>query len=179
MSPDEVRAALDKTALAEPLGRLIDAGKIVIEPVADSDANAYVTDADGVIHLVAPNLRSDGDVTASLLHEAFHSGVRPLIGDRAWSDLLGRLLSLYNQARRSRGGARGVYDKALARMAHAQETSGPFSDELTPEEFGAYVISEHETMPRAFGDWVRWRGKGMTLLQIGTQFTHDHGVRFA
>jgi hypothetical protein len=108
-----------------------------------------VTDADGVIHLVAPNLRSDGDVKATLLHEAFHSGVRPLIGDKAWSDLLRRLLSLYNQARRSGGGARVVYDKALARMAHAQETSGPFSAELTPEEFGAYVISEHEAMPHA------------------------------
>jgi N12 class adenine-specific DNA methylase len=155
MSPDQVRAVLDNTALAEPIGKLIDAGKIVIEPTADSDANAYVTDADGVIHLVAPNLRSDGDVTASLLHEAFHSGVRPLIGDKAWSDLLGRLNSLYNQARRSTGGARAVYDKALARMAHAQETSGPYSAELTPEEFGAYVISEHETMPRAFGDWAR------------------------
>jgi hypothetical protein len=89
-----------------------------------------------------------------LLHEAFHSGVRPL-GDKAWSDLLGRLNSLYNQARRSVGGARAVYDKALARMAHAQETSGPYSAELTPEEFGAYVISEHETTPRAFGDWAR------------------------
>lgn len=114
-----------------------------------------MTDADGVIHLVAPNLRSDGEVTASLLHEAFHSGVRPLIGNKAWSDLIGRLLSLYNQARRSGGGARAVYDKALVRMAHAQETSGPFSDELTPEEFGAYVISEDDMMPRAFGDWAR------------------------
>ncbi|WP_316205726.1 PLxRFG domain-containing protein [Bradyrhizobium sp. SZCCHNS1012] len=154
MSPEEVRAVLDGTALAGPLGKLIDAGNIVIEPEADSDANAYVTDADGVIHLVSANL-TPGQVTAALLHEAFHSGVRPLIGDKTWSDLLERLNELYNQARRSTGGARGIYDKALERMAHAQETSGPYSAELTPEEFGAYVISELETMPRAFGDWAR------------------------
>ncbi len=172
MSPEQVRSVLDGTALAEPLGKLIDAGKIVIEPGAHSDANAYVTDADGVIHLVAPNLCSDGDVTASLLHEAFHSGVRPLVGDKAWSDLLGRLNSLYNQAKRSGGGARAVYDKALARMTHAQETSGPFSAELTPEEFGTYMISEHETMPRAFGDWAReviGAVKAWALRRFGAQ----------
>lgn len=81
MSPDELRSVLDKTPLAGPLSKLMDAGKIVIEPKAASDANAYVSNDDGVIDLIAPNLRSEGQVTAAALHEAFHSGVHLLIGD--------------------------------------------------------------------------------------------------
>lgn len=40
-------------------------------------------------------------------------------------------------------------------MENVQATSGAFSAALTPEEFGAYVISEDEAMPRAFGAWAR------------------------
>jgi hypothetical protein len=154
MSPEAVRRVLDGTTLAEPLGRLIEAGRVVIEPTADSAANAFVTDADGVIHLVAPNL-TPNLVTASLLHEAFHSGVRPLIGGPAWTNLLKRLDGLYHQAERSGGRARQFFDAARDRMAYAQEVSGPYSAELTPEEFGAYAISEVEAAPRAFADWAR------------------------
>jgi hypothetical protein len=55
MSPAEVRAAIDQSDLAKPLGALIDAGAQKIQRTADSLAEAF-TDEDGIIHLVAPNL---------------------------------------------------------------------------------------------------------------------------
>ncbi|MBI1202599.1 MAG: PLxRFG domain-containing protein [Rhodopseudomonas sp.] len=156
MTAAEVRDVLDGTPWSGAISALIDAGQIKIEDTAPagSQAEAYVTNADGVVHLVASNLAPEA-VSAALLHEVFHSGVRPLVGDAAWTKLQGRLKSLYNQAKGSKGGARTVYDAALARMAHAEQVAGAYSEELTPEEFGAYIISEHETMPRAFGDWAR------------------------
>ena len=55
MSPDEVRAAIAQSDLAEPLGALIDDRRLKIQCTAVSAAEAF-TDEDGTIHLVAPNL---------------------------------------------------------------------------------------------------------------------------
>ena len=153
MSPDEVRTAIDQSDLAKPLGALIDAGALKIQRTADFAAEAF-TDEDGTIHLVAPKL-SPGSLRSAVLHEAFHSR-RSTPNRQQRMVRSNRPAPQYLQSgqavrrRRSRGLRQGARPHG-ARAGNIRSVLG----RLTPEEFGAYVISEHETMSRAFGDWAR------------------------
>ena len=124
MSPDEVRTAIDQSDLAKPLGALIDAGALKIQRTAAVSRLRLSQMRTAQFTWLRRNSRPDPCGLPCCMRLST-TRVPPLIGNNAWSDLLGRLLSIYNQAKRSGGGARAVYDKALARMAHAQETSGP------------------------------------------------------
>lgn len=109
-------------------------------------ANGYVTDSDGVIHLVAPNL-SPGIVTGVLLHEAFHSGVRPLIGDAAWTALLGR---------------RQWIEEGLLRYVDNKEKAGAWSLsiglQLPKEGLGHSPTTKHRRRLNVLGPMMFSRG---------------------
>lgn len=111
-----------------------------------------VTAPDNTIHLVASNLTPQ-TANAVLLHEMFHSGVESLVGSKRWAELQGRLASLYRQAEQSSGKARGIYDRALARVASAK-AQGAVATRMEVEEFGAYMIEEYESLPAGFRKWV-------------------------
>lgn len=145
--------------LGDTVSQLIAQHRVVLHdtaetlPVKDAPAGVRgVTMPDGTIHLVAANLTPETALPV-LLHEAFHQGGEKLIGNAAWTDLMGRLESLHRQARQSSGRAREFYDAARARVAGAQR-SGAVPETLTAEEFGAYTIENYEQAPAAFRKWV-------------------------
>lgn len=142
------------------IGRLIDAGSIRLhaDPEALFGENAAygtqaATDERGTIHLIAENLE-EGYVFPTLLHEAFHGGVRPLIGSKQWDSLQGRLGQLYRQYQRSGGRARQFWDNAKARIDYAQKMGDTMSEQRIIEEFGAYAVEEYETAPATLRKWV-------------------------
>ncbi len=102
--------ALRAELAAHPLGslsaQLIDAGKVRIVETAHPDAPAGAqgwTEADGAITLVAGAIPK-GKAMAVLLHEAFHAGARPLLGEAAWGKLTrgaGDFISGKGDARRA------------------------------------------------------------------------------
>lgn len=161
MEPAAVRAAVIQGRVGGIVGRLIDAGQIVIhadpstlpETLGRSLAGVQAATApDGKIHLVASNL-TPSTAQAVLLHEAFHSGAKALVGSQRWGELMDRLGQLYRQAERSTGKAREFFDRAAARVDFAQN-NGAVANGLEAEEFGAYLIEEYETAPAAFRKWV-------------------------
>lgn len=171
--PSSAAPSLRSDLVAGPTGamvrRLLDGGRIVIADRAPAGAPAGVqgwTAPDGTVTLVAPAIAA-GQAQAVLLHEMFHAGVRPLVGDAAWHALLDRLGRLYRQFDRSGGAARTFFDRARARVARAGATG-----DLAIEEFGAYAIEEYEGAPRALKGWVDdvvGRVKAWVLARFGTQ----------
>lgn len=171
----KVRAsAMRDELLLDPLGavarRLIEAGRIkIIDDVpAGRDARAQGwTDADGTITLVSSNV-PDGRAMAVLLHEAFHAGARPLLGDAAWDKLMTGLKPVFRQFEAGKGPARAFFDAARASVAAA----GVQSEALALEEFAAYAIENAETAPRSLRLWVDQivgHVKAWALRTFGTQ----------
>lgn len=110
-----------------------------------------MTDADGRIHLVSSRLTSDTAVPV-LLHEMFHAGVRPLVGEATWNSLLGRLGALYRAAAERASGIRGnnaYWSAALERVDSARPPAG---HEI--EEFAAYAIEARAQAPAGVRDIV-------------------------
>ena len=148
MTAAETRAALRAGPLATVVERLEKAGiiRIINEAPADVPSTAQGwTDPDGSITLVAGNLTAE-QVMPVLLHEAFHSGVKPLVGSRAWDGLLSRLSALHRQ---QVAGRSAFYDAARRQL----ERIG-VSDALTAEEFGAYAVEAYEAAPQTLRRWV-------------------------
>lgn len=159
-APTDTGAALRAGELGAFIGKLIDAGRIVLHDTARSVPGKHpigtqaVTERDGTIHLVGENLKP-GEAQAVLLHEMMHGGVRALIGGAAWDSLLKRLDALRTQAERSTGRAREFYDAARRRVAGAELAGDNMgSDAVRAEEFGAYTVEEYENAPSAFRKWV-------------------------
>lgn len=133
-------------------------------------------DRDGNVHLL-DNL-SPSQARAFLLHETFHAGVKPLIGSRAWNDILSELGPLYTRAVNQLGtplnrfwqeAAQQVVDAAEAGDPNLQ-LSQPFR--LTAEEFGAYAVSQVDRAPRALRLWVEkaiGAIKAWALVRFGRQ----------
>jgi hypothetical protein len=175
------KTALDKklrTGIAgKAIGSLIDSGKVVIHDTSGTFPGKFkgahaVTLPDGTIHLAANRL-SPSSALPVLLHEAFHAGVRPLIGSDQWDKLQGGLKALYGQGERSQGKAREFWDKAMERVLWAQEKGVPLTEEQMIEEFGAYAIEEYASAPRTIKLWVdRFIGylKAWGLRVFGKQF---------
>lgn len=118
----------------------------------NSDGVQAMTTPDGRIHLVANKLTSQTAIPV-LLHEMFHAGVRPLIGEAAWSSLLNRLGALYRSAAtREVAGDRDnswFWHAALDRVELARPATGQ-----EVEEFAAYAIEQRAMAPAGVRDLV-------------------------
>lgn len=135
-----------------------------------ADGIQGMTTRDGTIHLVADRLTSRTALPV-LLHEMFHAGVQPLVGEAAWSGLMNRLAVLYRAAAaRESGGERGnspFWRAALERVELAQP---PIGQEV--EEFGAYAIEHRAQAPAGVGalvDRVIGAVKAWALRRFGRQ----------
>ena len=129
-----------------------------------------LTTPDARIHLVADQL-TEATALPVLLHEMFHAGVQPLLGDAQWSSLLRRLETLYRgAAARLASGEREMspfWTAALDRVDQARPPSA-----YVGEEFGAYAIEERATLPAGLGTVVdRLLGafKAWLLRRFGRQ----------
>ncbi|UAW01024.1 DarB-like antirestriction protein [Ralstonia phage RPZH3] len=172
----ELSMALRDSNVGDLIGRLLDHGRVVLHDDAGSlpGKNAprgvqASTMPDGTIHMVGANLNTQSAVPV-LLHEMFHSGVKPLVGEAAWGKLMTRLDGLLRQSERSTGRAREFYDAAFKRMraaAHAGDARV-----MNAEEFGAYAIEEYSGAPAAVRAWVDdvvGAIKAWLLRRLGTQ----------
>ncbi|WRQ05453.1 DarB-like antirestriction [Ralstonia phage AhaGv] len=172
----ELSMTLRDSNVGDLIGRLLDRGRVVLHDDAGSlpGKNAprgvqASTMPDGTIHMVGANLSTRSAVPV-LLHEMFHSGVKPLVGEAAWGKLMTRLDGLLRQSERSTGRAREFYDAALKRMraaAHAGDARV-----MNAEEFGAYAIEEYSSAPAAVRAWVDdvvGAIKAWLLRRFGTQ----------
>lgn len=172
----ELSMTLRDSNVGDLIGRLLDRGRVVLHDDAGSlpGKNAprgvqASTMPDGTIHMVGANLNAQSAVPV-LLHEMFHSGVKPLVGEAAWGKLMTRLDGLLRQSERSTGRAREFYDAAFKRMraaAHAGDARV-----MNAEEFGAYAIEEYSSAPAAVRAWVDdvvGAIKAWLLRRFGTQ----------
>ncbi|WP_422932569.1 PLxRFG domain-containing protein [Sphingobium cupriresistens] len=129
-----------------------------------------MTSKDGRIHLVADQLTSRTALPV-LLHEMFHAGVRPLIGNSNWTSALGRVEELYRSAAlREATGDRGnsaFWRRALDRVDAAHPPLG-----MEVEEFAAYAIEERAQAPagiREAADRLVGALKAWMLRRFGVQ----------
>lgn len=172
----DLSMTLRNSNVGDLIGRLLDRGIVVLHNDAGTlpGKNAphgvqASTMRDGTIHMVAANLNARSAVPV-LLHEMFHSGVKPLVGEAAWGKLMTRLDGLLRQSERSTGRAREFYDAAFKRMraaAHAGDARV-----MNAEEFGAYAIEEYASAPAAIRSWVDdviGAIKAWLLRRFGTQ----------
>jgi len=157
---------------------LMDNGKLrLIETATHADnvpdgVQGWTSD-DGTITLVADTIQR-GEAQSVLLHEMFHSGVHPLIGDAAWGKLMRQLNALYNQFENpGHKGANAFFKAAQARVARAQKLQGEMLPQISAEEFAAYAVEEYARAPKAaqgFVDNLIGRIKAWGLRVFGKQF---------
>ncbi|WPM83133.1 PLxRFG domain-containing protein (plasmid) [Brucella pseudintermedia] len=147
-----IRDALARGPLGETVGRLIDSGALQLQKTGENAVQGWTT-PDGTIVLNTDGVSPD-NANAVLLHEAFHSGARKLIGTASWNKLLEKLGQIHRQYERSTGKARSYFDKARARVENAERATGDMPGALRAEEFGAYAIEEYETAPRSLRMWA-------------------------
>ena len=152
---EALRQQLTDSALGDIAPALIDNGQIVLHetaetlPVRPGGANPQgLTTEDGKIHLVADQLTPE-TAGAVVLHEGFHEGVKPLIGDAAWNKLMGNLSTLHQRAQRAGGNGKTFWRNAMRSVERANVDAV-----LTPEEFGAYAIEHYEQAPAGVKRWV-------------------------
>lgn len=151
----DLRIVLSRGNLAGLASGLEDAGRLRIGTAAELAAPEGVqgwTDPDGSITLVADQI--EGDPTAVLLHEAFHSGAYDLLGSAQWRQLMMRLAGLFRQFEASKGRARQYFDAARERVRAAEAAGDRLTEPLRVEEFAAYAIEEHAAAPAALSKWV-------------------------
>lgn len=152
VSADGLRQHLLGGAHAPSIERLLTAGKLVIHgagkamPGADGRGDVQaVTTRDGRVHLAADRLTSETALPV-LLHEMFHAGARPLIGNANWQTAMQRLETLYRSAALREGtadrGNQAYWKRALARVEAAAPPAGQ-----EVEEFAAYAIEERAQAP--------------------------------
>lgn len=153
----DAQAHLRESVYGLAVSKMLASGRLVIHSDAASLPGSNhppgviqgMTAKDGTIHLVAPNLTHD-TATAVLLHEAFHSGVRPLIGDAVWNRVLERVELA---AEREAGGLRGASDAFWgAALTNARITETPYVH--FAEEVAAYAIEHRDQAPAGVRDMV-------------------------
>lgn len=129
-----------------------------------------LTTPDGRIHLVADQL-TEATALPVLLHEMFHAGVEPLLGEAKWKPLIQRLGRLYsNAAGLLVSGERDVSPFWLAALDRVDRARPPAA--YTAEEFGAYAIEERAKLPAGIRDVIdRLLGvfKAWMLRRFGAQ----------
>ena len=180
LSAEALESHLTRGADGHLIARLIERGQVVLHEVAGSVPEAAgtppgrlrgVTTPDGVVHLVARNLDPQ-TARAVLLHEVFHAGVRPLIGDAPWNRTLARVQAAAETA--SSRVAQGTSDPrsefwagALARAEAAETPSAHLA-----EEVAAYAVENRELAPpglREMIDALIGQAKAWLLRRLGAQ----------
>lgn len=159
VSKDEAEKSLRQDKF---VARLLDAGRIVVHPDgaslpgngANKDGILGVATPDGVIHLNAGAHDSAAGLVPTLMHEAFHARVQPLIGGKGWGRLMQSLDAMYEKGLQGGGGLDAFFQKAMEQV----ESEAVGQDKLTRaqkvEELGAYAIDHYESAPRSLRTWV-------------------------
>ncbi len=153
----DVRSSITDGTLSKPFNALIDNGAVVIHPTVPegmpTNTQAW-TAPDGTINLVADRLTPE-TAQAVLLHEAFHSGARALVGETRWKNLNDRFDSYLAAAERRSGSTpETAWDKAYARVMHAENSGDTMDVARRREELAAYAIENFERMPSGIRKWV-------------------------
>ncbi|TDR90258.1 PLxRFG domain-containing protein [Enterovirga rhinocerotis] len=179
MSSEALSEHLTSGEDAALIAKLISAGHIVLHDNASSlpdgigapDGVQGVTMADGTIHLVSGNL-TPATARSVLLHEMFHAGTQPLIGERQWGALLDRVRRATDAAMaRSRAGTSHASD-AFWRDAGERAGAAGTPTEHLAEEVAAYAIESRERAPaglREMADSLVGRVKAWVLRTFGHQ----------
>jgi N12 class adenine-specific DNA methylase len=129
-----------------------------------------MTSADGRIHLVASNLTSRTAVPV-LLHEMFHAGVEPLVGEKAWGNLITRLGSIYDSAV-AREATADRSNTAFWRQAIERVDAAGVAPGQEAEEMAAYAIEHYAEAPagiRSIVDRIVGTVKAWALRRFGVQ----------
>lgn len=153
----DVRSSITDGTLSKPFNALIDNGAVVIHPTVPegmpTNTQAW-TAPDGTINLVADRLTPE-TAQAVLLHEAFHTGARALVGETRWKNLNDRFDSYLAAAERRSGSTpETAWDKAYARVMHAENSGDTMDVARRREELAAYAIENFERMPSGIRKWV-------------------------
>ncbi|QBQ72230.1 DarB-like antirestriction [Serratia phage Parlo] len=153
----DVRSSITDGTLSKPFNALIDNGAVVIHPTVPegmpTNTQAW-TAPDGTINLVADRLTPE-TAQAVLLHEAFHSGARALVGETRWKNLNDRFDAYLAAAERRSGSTpETAWDKAYARVMHAENSGDTMDLARRREELAAYAIENFERMPSGIRKWV-------------------------
>lgn len=159
-SVSDVQSSLSRGELGDAATRLIDAGQVQLHAVAPEGVPPGTqgwTDEQGVIHLVADRL-NPANATSVLLHEAFHAGARPLVGETRWKNLNERFERLLRGAenRQSMGMEPGNdWDRAYSRIMIAEGVGDQMDRVRAREELAAYAVENFERMPAGIRKWVQ------------------------
>jgi len=170
-----LKTELQSGDLGKYMSKLIEGGRVRLVSKADNSPDGVQgwTSDNGTITLVADQIRQ-GEAQAVLLHEMFHSGVKPLMEEQVWQKMMRQLDSLYRQFEDPNNkGANQFFKQAHARVALARDRQGSMSDTLAVEEFAAYAVEEYERAPKAVKSWVfnlLDQLRAWILRQFGKQF---------
>lgn len=159
-SVSDVRSSVTRGELGSAAQRLIDSGQVQIHETAPEGVPQNTqgwTDEKGIIHLVADKLNPQ-NATSVLLHEAFHAGARPLVGEARWNNLNARF-ERYMRVAESRIDM-GIsptsdWDKAYSRIMIAEGLGDQMNRHRAREELAAYAVENFERMPPGIRKWVQ------------------------
>lgn len=163
-------------ALGRWIGNLVDAGCIVVH---DTPADAGVdvrsatglTEADGTIRIFATTI-APGKARATVLHEIFHAGVKPMLYGTGWDSLLGYLKPIYVRATAGDRKLSRMWHEAFARVEGADAGGVRDAGDRRIEEFAAYAVESYEAAPLALRPWigrVTGFGKAWAFRRFGVQ----------
>lgn len=159
-SVSEVRSSVTSGELGKAAQRLIDNGQVQIHETAPEGVPRGTqgwTDEKGVIHLVADRLTPES-ATSVLLHEAFHAGARPLVGEARWKNLNARFERFLRAAenRNDMGiQPQNDWDRAYSRIMIAEGVGDQMNRTRAREELAAYAVENFERMPAGIRKWVQ------------------------
>lgn len=156
----DVQSSVTSGELGQAAQRLIDNGQVQIHDTAPDNVPRGTqgwTDEQGVIHLVADRLTPES-ATSVLLHEAFHAGARPLVGEARWKNLNERFDRFLRAAEgRNDMGLKpqNDWDRAYSRIMIAEGVGDKMNRARAREELAAYAVENFERMPAGIRKWVQ------------------------
>jgi len=159
-SVSDVQSSVTRGEMGQAAQRLIDSGKVQIHETAPDNVPRGTqgwTDEKGVIHLVADRLTPES-ATSVLLHEAFHAGARPLVGEARWKNLNARFERFLRAAenRNDMGiQPQNDWDRAYSRIMIAEGVGDQMNRTRAREELAAYAVENFERMPAGIRKWVQ------------------------
>lgn len=159
-SVSDVQSSVTSGEMGQAAQRLIDAGQVQIHETAPDNVPRGTqgwTDEKGVIHLVADRLTPES-ATSVLLHEAFHAGARPLVGEARWKNLNARFERFLRAAenRNDMGiQPQNDWDRAYSRIMIAEGVGDQMNRTRAREELAAYAVENFERMPAGIRKWVQ------------------------
>ena len=156
-SVNDVRSSIQSGTLGKQVKQLVDAGRVVIHDTAPQGVPTNTqgwTDKQGVIHLVADQLNAD-NARSVLMHEAFHAGARPLMGEIRWKNLNDRFEG-YLRAAENRTDLKpsNDWERAFARIMIAEGQGDLMNRDRAREEMAAYAVENFERMPAGIRKWA-------------------------